>query len=818
MNLTGKLPSTLSNLVQLQFLELNFNSLTGHLPADVYSMKSLLYLNTYKNHFTGTISTEIGLLTNLLFMGFMENRFTGTIPTEVGYLSKMREIYIYANFFSGTIPSAISVMDQLSTLDVFYNELTGTIPLELSSLSLLFNFEVTRNLLSGPVPSFFGRDLILLKYLELSENLFTGTIGPQLGNLTQLSELDLEHNYLTGSLFRDLNGLDRLVTLSISSNYFSRSLPSTMVDLAAVSNILLSGNLMTGGVDILFSNLSGKLTKLSVVDISNNGFTGLIPVGLLTGRSRISVAMVKNCFHGSLSEAVCVNAPFLKDIAMDGLSAGDFCRQYTFAGVLSSYTSNLMTGSVPLCLYGLPSLETLQLSGNGFTGSLPSCGTVMTSDGTGSKCSNPISRNMTTLILSHNRISGTIPHVFQTYPFDNLDLSYNRISGTATNMSNFFDRDDNAELALQVNRLSGDIPTGFQQARNISILDGNLFGCRTLGDLPVYDPQYATAQCGSTQLYQIVIVYCCCLFFAFALFGYIRLYVVVPASCTSYWVKAAGVGSSALSEEQQVRLSRELDQSSQRHQDSSDFVESVINSEFSYRLENDLTGREALTAKRQWYQGWCKPGGVVAYVGRRLDYVLTRWKGQFGIACWAVSNFPSEIAEAVNISRKYITFLEWIRRFCCLSLAVIVTVFLGTFFLLKFIDDNAYSTHTYDYGWLPSIAFLLGRTPGMVIAIEIMLSVVFLYFALTGIALQLRLSPIATHQSTPESRNGNHGLVPTSAAADKVGPHYGLPLQRRIRLKLREFLVIMADVIIMVTANSRYSCSLRSVLNEMSLS
>jgi hypothetical protein len=99
------------------------------------------------------------------------------------------------------------------------------------------------------------------------------------------------------------------------------------------------------------------------------------------------------------------------------------------------------------------------------------------------------------LVLSHNRISGTVPKAMQQTPFVVLDLSYNKITGSFDEHDTNFNQ---AELVLEVNRLSGDLmSSALRLVSSLEVLQGNMFGC---GHTPSNDEYYKENSCGSSQL------------------------------------------------------------------------------------------------------------------------------------------------------------------------------------------------------------------------------------------------------------------------------------------------------------------------------
>ena len=77
--------------------------------------------------------------------------------------------------------------------------MTGTIPPELGNLSNLEFLRLYGNQLTGPIPPELG-NLSNLETLWLGDNQLTGTIPPELGNLSNLKDLRLHNNELTGEL------------------------------------------------------------------------------------------------------------------------------------------------------------------------------------------------------------------------------------------------------------------------------------------------------------------------------------------------------------------------------------------------------------------------------------------------------------------------------------------------------------------------------------------------------------------------------------------------------------------------------------------
>ncbi len=112
------------------------------------------------------------------------------------------------------------VEDWLNAIILTNNNLTGTLPPELGNLSELRWLDLDHNNLSGPIPSELG-NLSLLQSLDLDENNLSGPIPSELGNLSLLQSLDLHQNNLSGPIPSVLGNLSELVLVR---KYFKSSI------------------------------------------------------------------------------------------------------------------------------------------------------------------------------------------------------------------------------------------------------------------------------------------------------------------------------------------------------------------------------------------------------------------------------------------------------------------------------------------------------------------------------------------------------------------------------------------------------------------
>ncbi|KAM2264017.1 hypothetical protein ACFXTI_040231 [Malus domestica] len=247
--LTGPIPS-LGNLIHLTRLSLSRNLLTGPIPS-LGNLTHLTLLYLYSNQLTGPIPNSLSDLVNLEALDLTDNNLTGTVEFHVMFhkLQGLVELYLARNrlkFFTETesmnasllpklkflglgscnireFPSFLQYRETLEFLDLSTNNLHGEVPkwmLNTSTKTMTY-LEISHNFLSSIVQPSDAFPWVNLQVLGLKNNLLhgplpippphtvhyrvgnnnlNGTISPLICSLTSLQLLDLSNNNMSGML------------------------------------------------------------------------------------------------------------------------------------------------------------------------------------------------------------------------------------------------------------------------------------------------------------------------------------------------------------------------------------------------------------------------------------------------------------------------------------------------------------------------------------------------------------------------------------------------------------------------------------------
>ncbi|XP_042520457.1 probable LRR receptor-like serine/threonine-protein kinase At5g45780 isoform X2 [Macadamia integrifolia] len=95
--------------------------------------------------------------------------------------------------------------------------------------------------------------------LEMANMGLSGTLSPNIGNLSHLQTMLLQNNLISGPLPLEIGKLSELQTLDLSGNQFIGEIPSSLGFLTHLSSLRLSKNMFSGHIPRTVANLTGLL-------------------------------------------------------------------------------------------------------------------------------------------------------------------------------------------------------------------------------------------------------------------------------------------------------------------------------------------------------------------------------------------------------------------------------------------------------------------------------------------------------------------------------------------------------------------------------
>ncbi|KAK3008961.1 hypothetical protein RJ639_013378 [Escallonia herrerae] len=546
--LSGQLPYSIGYFKKLRSISLDGNLITGPIPASVGELSNLESLDLSSNKMNGSIVETLGTLGELNYLDLRQNNWEGFLwQNHLQGLSKLKTFMISSSLPSGkalvfnishdwlppfnltfigishcdlgpkfpawfesqtqlgmifltdlaisdTIPHWFwKLSSKVGMFDLFNNQLRGELPtslpfssntwVDLSSNGLegplplwpnVSYLNLANNLFSGSIPASIGHVMQTLLALDLSGNFLTGCIPSSLGKVKPLYYLFLSNNQLTGKIHDEWGSFQDLDTIDVSNNHFSGKIPTAICSLPFLSVLKVASSNLSGELSLSLKNCA----KLGLLDLALNRFIGNIPSWIGESLTSLSVLRLRgNLFKGNIPQTLChLSRLHFLDLAQNDLSGSiPACL-----GNLSGFSSLASYNQQPLYLYTIPVIglevatkgtevrytltlaliNIMDFSSNNLTGEIPEEITSLSTLGT--------------LNLSHYQLKGWIPHkVGGLHLLESLDLSCNHLSGqipaTMTSMTSL------NHLNLSWNNFSGPIPSAnqFLTFNDPSIYEGN---------------------------------------------------------------------------------------------------------------------------------------------------------------------------------------------------------------------------------------------------------------------------------------------------------------------------------------------------------
>ncbi|TXG50971.1 hypothetical protein EZV62_023495 [Acer yangbiense] len=199
--------------------------------------------------------------------------------------------------------------------------------------------------------------------LDLSGMEFTGTVPPELGNLSFLAFPSLYNNSFHGSLPNELANLRRLKYLNLDwilhytpelvfvcDDHLSVFIPSPTFNMPSLKIITFSTNNLSGPLPF---ELFDHLPELEEIYLSWNQLFGSIPCGLFSSQKFRILSLSNNSFEGTIPEEI------------RNLTTSQIGEVKSLE--ILSLIENSQAGSIPSKIGNLTQLKLLDLSYNNFT-------------------------------------------------------------------------------------------------------------------------------------------------------------------------------------------------------------------------------------------------------------------------------------------------------------------------------------------------------------------------------------------------------------------------------------------------------------------
>ncbi|KAL5735776.1 hypothetical protein ACOSP7_030232 [Xanthoceras sorbifolium] len=423
--LHGPIPSSIFEFENLIGLDLSSNNFSGTI--DLYRFGQLkklehLYLSHNSLSLNNTIKANssfpplIGLglsscnvnefpevllaAESIEMLDLSDNKIHGHIPNWLFHIGFLYHLNLSHNFLTG-IERQQRNSSMLKLLDLHSNLLQGQLPFP--SGGLIF-FSISHNKFTGGITSSFC-NLTQIQYLDFSDNSLYGTLPQCLGNSRTISVMDLSTNNFHGSIPQTFAEGNQLVSLHLSGNQFEGPLPSSLVvcrnlQLLDVGNnrindtfphwlgtipelqvLILRSNRFHGPIGTCKSRFS--FSKLRILDLSHNGFTGLLPTTFFKNmKAEMKYMDDGNSYYQDSVMVTMKGVDFKMERILTIFTSMDLSTN-KFGGripdvigklnslIVLNFSRNNLVGHIPLSVENLTAIESLDLSSNKLDGKIP---------------------------------------------------------------------------------------------------------------------------------------------------------------------------------------------------------------------------------------------------------------------------------------------------------------------------------------------------------------------------------------------------------------------------------------------------------------
>ena len=423
-NLSGSIPSSISNLGGLLILQLQNNSLTGSIPSSLGDVDDLVLLQLDRNQLSGSIPSSLGNLSNLQHMTLDYNLLSGSIPSQLGNLGHLRSLYLSDNRLGGAVPEALASLTSLTRLYLAgdNHNFTGCIPAAVAALT------ANNDLADLGIPSCAAAiptAATVPSQTPTNTALPTSTASPTFSPSPPAQPRSVNEN----QPIHEQQIVEPVAATATATPAIARQHEGT-----ATHTITPTPEPDRAALVSFYYAMNGANWRNQHKWLSNSPIREWYGVTASNSGVVKGIWLANNDLSGRLPSSL-GNLSSLEDLNL---------------------TQNDLSGSIPSQLGNLSDLVVLDLSYNNLSGSIPS------SLG---------NQKLVVLHLEHNNLSGSIPSTFGNgISFQHIYLNNNNLSGSIPSTLGY----NNIQLQwlyLQANNLSGSIPSNLGDLRSIQRLD-----------------------------------------------------------------------------------------------------------------------------------------------------------------------------------------------------------------------------------------------------------------------------------------------------------------------------------------------------------
>jgi hypothetical protein len=107
--MSGTIPASIANILNISTLRLNTNEFSGTLPPELGQCTLMRIFKMYSNRFVGTLPASYGNFSKVETFGVDDNYLFGTIPPSYGNMTVLFAVYLYNNSFTCVFHSCVDL-------------------------------------------------------------------------------------------------------------------------------------------------------------------------------------------------------------------------------------------------------------------------------------------------------------------------------------------------------------------------------------------------------------------------------------------------------------------------------------------------------------------------------------------------------------------------------------------------------------------------------------------------------------------------------------------------------------------------------------